>query len=138
MKKRTFLIKDYFGKEIEIIPELFLYQVNDFMGKEMYILGIDFNFIQDGELLPYATFTKSFGEFIGMKNCAYIDTNNCSFAPQLLNAGVAKDTGFKKRSGYCEYPLWVFDEAFLREIGEEKYEVYSNRFDEYMKSAFEE
>ena len=132
MGNRTFKVKDFMGEEIEVIPEFFLYEVCDFMGKEMTIPGIEFYAMEDGTSIPYATLTKSFGEFIGMKNCAYIDTNNCSFAPQLLVAGVAKDTGFTKRSGFCVYPLWLLDEAFLREIGGEDYQRYCEEFDQYM------
>ena len=50
-----------------------------------------------------------------MKNCAYIDTNNCDFTDQLLEQGIAQPTGFTKHSGFCEYPLWVFDEEKLKE-----------------------
>ena len=135
---RTFLIKDYFGEEIEVVPQLFLYGVTDFMEKEMPIIGIEFYTMNDGELTPYSELTLCFGEFIGTKNVAYIDTNNCDFAPQLLNAGVAKDTGFTKRSGFCTYPLWVFEEAFLREIGNEAYQQYSDAFDNYMNAVFGE
>ena len=55
--------------------------------------------------------TVSFGEFIGLKDSAYIDTNNCRFAQQLLDQGIAVDTGLRKSSGFCEYPLWGFQEG---------------------------
>ena len=134
MNEKTLKIKDFLGQEQEVIPKLFLYEVPDFMGKEMTIPGIQLYSREDGMLMPYATLTKSFGEFIGAKNCAYIDTNNYSFAPQLLAMGFVKDTGLTKESGRCRYPLWVFDESFLREIGGEKYEQYSREYDEYMRS----
>ena len=38
---------------------------------------------------------------------------------------IAKDTGFTRQSGRWEYPLWVFDEKFLRRSGEEAYDKYS-------------
>lgn len=80
--------------------------------------------------------TKSFEEFIGLKNSAYVDINNCPFAPQLLNRGFAKDTGLYKESGFCSYPLWTFDETVLKETGGEKYERYARAYDEYMESSF--
>lgn len=86
------------------------------------------------ELLPILT--KSFEEFIGLKNSAYVDINNCPFAPQLLNRGFAKDTGLYKESGFCSYPLWTFDETVLKETGGEKYERYARAYDEYMESSF--
>lgn len=134
MEDKILTIKDFRGREHKIILKLFLYEVPDFMGNKMTIPGIQLYTREDGMLMPYATLTKSFGEFIGAKNCAYIDTNNYSFAPQLLSMGFVKDTGFTKESGRCKYPLWVFEESFLREIGEEKYEQYSREYDAYMRS----
>ena len=84
----------------------------------------------------FAILTKSFGEFIGLKNSAYVDINNCPFAPQLLNRGFAKDTGLYKESGFCSYPLWTFEETVLKETGGEKYERYARAYDEYMESSF--
>ena len=72
------------------------------------------------------------------KDCAFIDTNNCPFAPQLLSDEIAQDTGHSKISGYCEYPLWVFKEDFLKEIGGEKYEQYFEQFDAYMRREMSE
>ena len=56
--------------------------------------------------MPFANFTLNFCEFIGMKNCAYVDTNNCWFADELLETGIAQNTGFTKISGYCKYPWY--------------------------------
>ena len=84
----------------------------------------------------YAVLTVSFGEFIGMKNCAYIDTNNCDFADQLQSQGLASDTGFYKASGFCKYPLWQFEEGTLREIDNDVYQKYSDAYDGYMASMY--
>lgn len=65
---------------------------------------------------------------------AYIDTNNCPFALELLKYGFAQDTGLTKKSGFCTYPLWVFNEEFLNEIGSENYKIYSDEYDKYMSS----
>lgn len=134
MEDKILTIKDFRGREHKIIPKLFLYEVPDFMGNKMTIPGIQFYIREDGMLIPFATLTKSFGEFIGAKNCAYIDTNNCDFAPQLLDMDFVKDTGFTKESGRCVYPLWEFEENFLKEIGGDNYERYSYEYDEYMRS----
>ena len=58
--------------------------------------------------------------------------------PQLLAEEIAQDTGYSKISGYCEYPLWVFKEDFLKEIGGYKYERYSVQFDAYMRTNVQE
>ena len=89
---------------------------------------------EDNGFHPFAVLTKSFGEFIGQKNCAYIDTNNCPFADQLLAQGIAIDTGLTKQSGFCTYPLWQFNEDFLKSADSEHYKLYSEGFDAYMES----
>lgn len=132
MSERVLTFKNFLGQEVEAIPKLFLYDVPDFMGKRMTIIGIQLYTVEDGIIEPYATLTKSFGEFIGAKNCAYIDTNNYSFAPQLLKLGIAKQTAFTKESGFCSYPLWIFEEDFLKDIGGAEYERYCKEYDEYM------
>ena len=128
-------ITDCFGQRVSLNPRVELYRVHDFMGAKMpglaialYTVGTDA--VEDEEL--YAVLTVSFGEFIGLQNAAYIDTNNCYFAQQLLEQGIAKDTGLTKRSGFCEYPLWVFKESFLREIGGENYRRYAKAYEEYI------
>ena len=69
-----------------------------------------------------------------MKNSAYIDTNNCWFADEILQTGVAQDTGLTKISGFCKYPLWVFKEEFLEAVDKGVYQQYLNEFDGYMKA----
>ena len=132
-------ITDYFGAPVKLQPRVELYSVRDFMGREMPGLAIVLDEVmgEPDEMEPNATLTVSFGEFIGLKNSAYIDTNNCRFAQQLLDQGIAEDTGLRKSSGFCEYPLWGFKKEFLEEIGGENYAEYSQRYDAYMKAAEE-
>lgn len=120
--------------EYEVAPEIHLYTVSDFMGKEMHGIAVCLTWKnpETGIPEPFSTITKSFGEFIGLKNCAYIDLNNCPFATQLLQEGIAADTGFTKQSGMCTYPLWQFKEEFLKEHGEANYKLYSDEYDQYM------
>ena len=137
----TLKIKDFFGEEVTLQPRLELYSVTDFMGKEMPGLAVVLDQLgrTPEETEQYAVLTVSFGEFISVKNSAYIDTNNCYFAQQILEQGVAQDTGLSKSSGFCQYPLWQFNEDFLREIGGANYEEYVRQFDAYMPfSDFEE
>ena len=61
---------NYSGK-VKVKPSVELYTVKDFMGKEMPGLAIR---LTDADTLePFSMLTKSFGEFIGIKNAAYID-----------------------------------------------------------------
>ena len=124
-------INTNYGGKSKVKPSVELYAVKDFTGKEMSGLAIR---LTDAETLePFMMLTKSFGEFIVIKNAAYIDTNNCPFANQLFEKGIARDTGLKKTSGRCEYPLWIFNKDFLLEHGAENYQKYSDAYDEYMK-----
>ena len=126
-------IKDFYGRELTVQPRLELYSVTDFMGKEMPGLAIVLEDVTNvAEPEEYCMLTVSFGEFIGMKNCAYIDSNNCDFTAQLLEQGMAKPTGFTKHSGFCEYPLWEFDEQSLKDMGSENYEKYNIAYEQYM------
>ena len=134
---KTFEIVDSFGDSIEVEAELFLCNTYDFMGNKMPGLGIQlYDVDEDGFRGPYATLTQNFGEFLSARDCAYIDTNNCSFARQLLAMGFCEDTGFTKQSGFCTYPLWKFDRNFLIEIDVNGvYGAYEKKFEEYMEQG---
>ena len=134
-----FNIKDYFGSQVTVEPSVELYSVRDFMGKELPGLAVELNEVDsDGIKTPYTMLTTSFGEFISIKNAAYIDTNNCPFAEQLLEQGIAEPTGLTKSSGFCQYPLWIFNEDFLKEHGGESYQKYSDEFDSYINQGDED
>lgn len=126
MQTNKFKITDCFGDTVELTAQFELYDVVDFMGQPKVMMAILLN----DEEGPYADLTVSFGEFIGIPNAMYVDTNNCYFADQLLKTGIAKDTGFTKKSGFCSYPLWLFDEEFLKTIGGEKYQEYIKQYQE--------
>lgn len=130
-------ITDFYGRALSVSPRLGLYSVEDYMGNKLPGIAVILDDVTDpSEPEQYAVLTVSFGEFIGMKNCAYIDTNNCDFAQQLLDKGLASDTGFYKASGFCQYPLWQFEEGTLREIDNEVYQKYSDAYDSYMASMY--
>ena len=130
MSNKTYEISIGEGIKVEVTPRLVLCDATDFVGRTMKNIGIELLAKEDGELTPFSDLTKSFDELIGVKNTAYIDTNNNPFASQLLESGIAQDTGLYKSSGLCNYPLWLFDEDFLKEIGGEEYEKYCQQFDD--------
>ena len=130
----------YTGRKLRLTPRVELYDTRDYTGKQMPGLAIVLDEVDQNENVTaqYAVLTVSFGDFLTLKYCAFIDTNNCPFAPQRLSDEIAQDTGHSKISGYCEYPLWVFKEDFLKEIGGDKYERYSEQFDAYMRTYVQE
>ena len=68
----TFEIKDYFETPVILEPRVELYTVYDFMGKELPGLAIVLDMPIQGadEKEQFAILTKSFEEFIGLKNSA--------------------------------------------------------------------
>lgn len=131
-----------YGSKEKLEATVELYEVKSpLTGKEGVGLAVQlWNYGDyDGEKLlePYAMLTTNFGEPISIKNSAYVDLNNNPFATQLLDMGIATDTGFTKQSGYVTYPLWRFDEKFLEEIGGENYKRYSDEWDEMFRSQDE-
>lgn len=106
-----------------------LYTQRDFCGTERSGIALEVQ-EKDGDYI----LTVSFGEFIGMKNAAYIDTNNngTEFIDFLEANGYAKKTGFFKQSGFCMYPLYIFKEEFLKTAGEAEYAAYEKSYNESM------
>lgn len=130
---RKFTVKGFNEETYEIKPHLKLVKVRDVMFGKCHNIGISFTYRDDGNEMPFANFTLSFGEFIGMKNCAYVDTNNCWFADEILETGIAIDTGLTKTSGFCMYPLWQFDEDFLKSVDAKTYMEYSDEYEKHMR-----
>ena len=98
----VFEISEYYtGGKIRLKPRVELYDTRDYTGKQMPGLAIVLDEVDQNENVTeqYAVLTVSFGDFLALKNCAFIDTNNCPFAPQLLSDEIAQDTGHSKISG---------------------------------------
>lgn len=67
--------------------------------------------------MPFARLTVNLNDKNLKPNQAYVDTNNTGNLIDYLEAeGVAKFAGVCKPSGYCLYPLYEFDELFLKTI----------------------
>lgn len=59
---------------------------------------------------PVARITVCLCDSALAENEAYVDTNNCPWVVDFLEAkGLAKSTGRTRRSGYCIYPSMKFD-----------------------------
>lgn len=111
----------------KVIPFVSLYpNTKDFMGNAKFNLAVGFD-RTDGSL--HSIVTTNFGDFISTKNAAYIDVNNCPWFEEIIDFSVARRTCFTSKSGYCEYPLYIFDEKWLKEIDTNHYyEKYLNQF----------
>ena len=127
-----FEIRNFLGTKLQLEPRLGLYRVSDMMGKRLPGLAVFLDEITSAGREPYCALTVSVGKFLGIKNSAYIDTNNCAFAKQLLKPEIAQATGIYKARGFCRYPLWIFSEKFLKEVDAETYRTYAKEYDSYM------
>ena len=113
-----------------LTPSIGLYSVTDFMGERKCGLAVK---LKDSDGLPYTTLTVSFGEFIGIKNAAYIDSNNNpkELIDAVVEAGWMQDTGFTKVSGFCTYHLYIFDEQFLETANPDVYQEYREQYEDF-------
>ena len=127
----------------EIIPDSYSYdfgfsKVDGLKLKVQFMLSLDFMGVEKrvphlslfDEEEPYCTLTVHFGEFIGQMCTTYIDTNNNSNVEEfMLNNHIGFKTSFTKRSGWCEYPLYVINPKLLAQT--EDWEKYRKDFDFY-------
>ncbi|MFR5740454.1 MAG: DUF4313 domain-containing protein [Coprococcus sp.] len=64
---------------------------------------------------PYGNITVNLGGV--PKYCGYVDTNNMPEMEKFLEENDLGDfTGITLKSGFCEYPLYVFNVDKLREL----------------------
>lgn len=134
------LTTEFYGETYHLTPTIGLYDTKDFMGNHMPGLAIQLTIADGNEAgIPFGNMTVSFGEFIGQKNCAYVDTNNLDCMPEQLLQKYPQyftKTDFTKRSGFCEYPLWHFSDEFIKACcnndDNDCYQTYSTCYDNYM------
>lgn len=59
--------------------------------------------------------------------CGYLDTNNLSNVENFIRENdLGEFTGLTCRSGYCEYPLYLFNVDKLRELCPEQMAAYEH------------
>lgn len=125
-------------KKTIIIPELELYIADDILtNKTRYNIAIQLYSRSEEGLNPLSVLTTNLGEFVSVKNAAYIDTNNngANVIDWLIKNGFGQATQFTKHSGFCEYPLFVFNEELLKKIDyNNNYEKYEKLFIDYYKT----
>ncbi len=143
LEKNKFVITDSFGEKTQVEATVELYLVKDPLGgqdKSGLAIQLWAEEEYDGQKMKesYMVLTKNFGEPISVKNAAYIDVNNFPYATQLIDLGLAEDTGLYHQSGYVNYPLWKFDEEFLKSSGIEKYNTYLKDWESLFNNGIEE
>ena len=71
---------------------------------------------EEGDWEPYGDITVNLRE--GAPDyCGYLDTNNMSGLEEFIKQNdIGEFTGLVQRSGFCTYPLYLFDPENLREL----------------------
>lgn len=111
-------IENFQEKERHLMPETFNYNGVDVRFETLKYDGGDLavqmlaNY--DGYYEPYAIITKNFDADLP-SNMAFVDTNNVkNIDGWLIENGLANETPWGTRSGYCVYPLVEFTEKFFK------------------------
>lgn len=92
--------------------KIYAYQTTDFMGQDKRVLAI---VLENKEVEIYVT--TCFGEFIGQISTTYVNTNNNPNIEDFLFANhIGIKTAFTKRSGFCEYPLFIINPRLVEKF----------------------
>ena len=117
------LAKNTFFNKHKSIPYYSLYTgetMVTIMDIQQYLdtgnLYIGLSCFEDGFPEPFGDLTINL-EDVTPNYCSYVDVNNMSNAEKfIVDNGLGTFTGFVKRSGYVEYPLYMFEPDKLREF----------------------
>ncbi len=110
-------LKTQFGTTEQVSIEINTYLNNG----NMYI-GL--STMEDGYPEPYGDVTVNLGVEVP-DFCGYVDTNNMPELEKfLVDNDIGEFTGFMERSGFCMYPLYMFNVDKLRELCPDGMEVY--------------
>lgn len=81
---------------------------------------------EDGVLEPFAGLTVNI-DAPAPDYCGYLDTNNLSNVEKFVTENdLGEFTGLTGRSGYCEYPLYLFNVNKLREFCPDQMAAYEH------------
>lgn len=107
------------NEDIILIPSLNLYE-NGVLALRFTSNDSKYDFIA----------TCNFG-FVGIKFSSYLDINNYPFILEFLTKyKFGEELPYTKKSGYCEYPLFLFDEKLLQLIDKNVVNIYSKSFED--------
>lgn len=117
--KDSFVYHSEYGGDTEVKLEILPYLNN---GR----LGISLVGFEDGMPEPYGNLTVNI-DAPTPDYCGYLDTNNLSNAEKfVVDNDLGEFTGLTGRSGYCEYPLYLFNVDKLRELCPEQMAAYEH------------
>lgn len=97
-------------------------EINNYMNNKGLYIGL-MSRGEDG-FEPYGDLTVNLGEK-APDYCAYVDTNNMQNVEKFIEDNdLGEFTGLTQRSGFCEFPLYMFNVDKLREMCPDGMETY--------------
>lgn len=97
-------------------------EINTYLNNGSLYIGL--SSMEDGYQEPYGDMTVNLGEK-APDFCGYIDTNNMPELIKFIEENeLGEFTGLTQRSGFCEYPLYMFNVDKLRELCPDGMEIY--------------
>ena len=116
--EKTLNLQSQYGGEIKVSLE-----INTYLNNGCMYIGL----VEQGEYPePYGDLTVNLMGKVP-DYCGYVDLNNMPELEKFIaDNELGEFTGLMKRSGFCEYPLYLFNVDKLRELcpdGMDKYEA---------------
>lgn len=97
-------------------------EINQYMNNGCIYIGLVS--YADGYSEPYGDLTVNLAG-TAPDYCGYVDTNNMPELEKFIEDNrIGSFTGLMKQSGYCTYPLYMFDAKRLRELCPEGMAIY--------------
>lgn len=105
---KTMKLKSQYGKEYEVSIE-----INTYLNNGCMYIGL----VEQGEYPePYGDLTVNLAGK-APDYCGYVDLNNMPELEKFIAENdLGEFTGLTQRSGFCEYPLYLFNVDKLREL----------------------
>lgn len=95
---------EYNGSKVRLVPQIY----------ENGWPALVLETVKDGELYTMLSVNLEEMDAIGLPDRTFIDTNNNPEAMEfLVSNGLATDTGYKRRSGWVEYPMAMLNLPLL-------------------------
>lgn len=99
-----------------------LFDINSYQNNGCIYIGLVIN--EEGYPEPFGDITVNLSGK-APDYCGYIDLNNMPELEKFIEKnGIGEFTGLTQRSGFCEYPLYLFNPEKLRELCPDGMAVY--------------
>lgn len=116
-RRKTLELDTQWGRKEQVQLE-----INNYMNNNGLYIGL---MGKEGEYFePYGDVTVNLG-VRAPDYCAYVDLNSMPELEKFIeNNELGEFTGLAERSGFCEYPLYMFNVDKLRELAPDGMEIY--------------